>query len=143
MIYTTERLVEIVKNGERFPKSELRPIKHIARYNSFPGCIDYDSIHYNANKASGIIDIICSYFGVEEKVIRSKTRLREVVSKRQIAMFMIQHYTKLSLSEIGRMFGGKDHATVIHSCKAVRNEYETNKHYRAEVNRIHNRILNG
>ena len=60
----------------------------------------------------------------------SKTRKREVVQARQIAMYFSKKMTKSSLANIGMHCGGKDHATVLHACRTVNNLAETDKHFR-------------
>ena len=62
--------------------------------------------------------------------IKSKTRLREIVVPRQLAMYLIRKYCKMSLAQIGTLFTPpdgkpKDHATVLHSCREVSNMIET------------------
>jgi len=60
---------------------------------------------------------VCEYFGLKVQELKTKKRTKEVANARQIAMYLAKQLTQLSLSEIGRCFGGKDHATVIYACK--------------------------
>lgn len=66
-----------------------------------------------------ITSIVCEYLKVDENKIRDKTRKKEIVSARQIAMFLSKELTKSSLKTIGLHFGGRDHSTVIHACTSV------------------------
>ncbi|MCL4455846.1 MAG: chromosomal replication initiator protein DnaA [Nitrospirae bacterium] len=59
------------------------------------------------------------YFGMKAQELKTKKRTKEVANARQIAMYITKQLTQLSLSEIGRSFGGKDHATVIYACKQI------------------------
>lgn len=59
------------------------------------------------------------YFGMKAQELKTKKRTKEVANARQIAMYIAKQLTQLSLSEIGRSFGGKDHATVIYACKQI------------------------
>jgi len=70
------------------------------------------------------------------KHIAPKSRKREVVIPRQLIQSMMKFVTNLSLSEIGLKFGCKNHATVLHSCRTTYNLYQTDKYYRAMVDRI-------
>lgn len=63
--------------------------------------------------------IVCEYFGLKPADIKARKRTKEVALPRQIAMYITKHLTELSLSDIGKSFGGKDHATVIYACKQV------------------------
>ena len=62
---------------------------------------------------------VCSYFKVDENKIRDKTRKKEIVLARQLAMYLSKELTKSSLKTIGLHFGGRDHSTVIHACNSV------------------------
>lgn len=66
-----------------------------------------------------IIDAVTSYYGIKVVDIKGKTRLREVVLPRQIAMYLTKEFTELSLKTIGYHFGGRDHSTVIHAIQTV------------------------
>ena len=74
--------------------------------------------------------VVCDYFDLPIELLKSKTRKREVVQARQIAMFFAKKMTKSSLANIGMHCGGKDHATVLHACRTVNNLSETDKQFR-------------
>ena len=77
--------------------------------------------------------VVCDYFGLPLETINSKTRKREIVQARQLAMFFSKKHTKSSLATIGLHCGNKDHATVLHACRTVNNLYETDKRFRVYV----------
>ena len=62
-----------------------------------------------------------------------RDRHREVALPRQVAMYLSRTLTKHSLQEIGDAFGGRDHGTVIHACKAVDNMMEQDATMRGSV----------
>ncbi len=70
-----------------------------------------------------------SYFKLSEENLVSKTRKREIVQARQIAMYFAREMTKTSLASIGAQIGNKDHATVLHACRTVENLMETDKKF--------------
>ncbi|TVR41562.1 MAG: chromosomal replication initiator protein DnaA [Cryomorphaceae bacterium] len=74
--------------------------------------------------------VVCDYFDLPIELLKSKTRKREVVQARQIAMYFAKKMTKSSLANIGLHCGGKDHATVLHACRTVKNLTETDKNFR-------------
>ena len=74
--------------------------------------------------------VVCDYFDLPIELLKSKTRKREVVQARQIAMYFAKKMTKSSLANIGAHCGGKDHATVLHACRTVNNLQETDKQFR-------------
>lgn len=63
--------------------------------------------------------IVADYFGVSADVLRSKTKKKEFVQARQIAMYFCKKFTNASLKTIGLNFGGRDHSTVIHSIHTI------------------------
>ena len=83
-----------------------------------------------------IIEKVCAYFDMQTSAIYAKTRKREVVQARQIAMFLAKEYTEESSSRIGQMIGNKDHATVLHACRIVKNQVEVDKAFRNQINEI-------
>jgi chromosomal replication initiator protein len=84
--------------------------------------------------------IVCDYFGLPSDVLHTKTRKREIVQARQIAMFFSKNMTKSSLSTIGSLIGGKDHATVLHACKTVNNLIDTDKRFKNQVEDIERKL---
>ena len=80
-----------------------------------------------------IQQIIADYFNLDIESLHSKTRKRNVVQARQLAMFFSKKYTKNSLSTIGIQIGQRDHATVLHACKTVENLIETDRAFKKYV----------
>jgi chromosomal replication initiator protein len=60
-----------------------------------------------------------SYFQVEANELQSRRRCRNALLPRQIGMYLARRLTPLSLDQIGRYFGGRDHSTVLHACRKV------------------------
>jgi chromosomal replication initiator protein len=84
--------------------------------------------------------VVCNYFNLPLEQIQSKTRKREIVQARQVAMFFSKSLTKASLATIGSQIGGKDHATVLHACKTVNNLIETDKRFRIQIDEIEKKL---
>ncbi|MBF0328945.1 MAG: chromosomal replication initiator protein DnaA [Nitrospirae bacterium] len=85
--------------------------------------------------------IVCEYFGIKIQDIKAKKRTKEIANARQIAMFLAKQYTEHSLSEIGRFFGGKDHATVIYACKQVEERMLQEENFRKNIENLRKRIV--
>ncbi len=84
--------------------------------------------------------VVCDYFNIPIDLVLSKTRKREIVQARQVAMYFSKSLTKSSLATIGSRIGGKDHATVLHACKTVNNLIETDKRFRLQIEEIEKRL---
>ena len=80
--------------------------------------------------------VICDYFDLSIDTLKSKTRKRNIVQARQLAMYFSKQLTKSSLANIGARCGGKDHATVLHACKTVNNLVDTDKDFRQYVQEL-------
>jgi len=84
--------------------------------------------------------VVCDYFNIPVDMINSKTRKREIVQARQLAMFFSKRMTKASLASIGLHCGNKDHATVLHACRTVNNLIDTDKQFKAYVDELEKKI---
>ena len=84
--------------------------------------------------------VVCDYFDLPIELLKSKTRKREVVQARQIAMYFAKKMTKNSLASIGAHCGGKDHATVLHACRTVNNLQETDKQFRGYLDDLEKKL---
>ena len=87
-----------------------------------------------------IQEAVCEYFNIAPDVLQSKTRKREVVQARQLAMYFCKNYTNASLASIGKQIGKKDHTTVLYACKAVTDLLETNRTFRNQVNELQQKL---
>ena len=83
--------------------------------------------------ADDIIAAVCGHYGVKAKDLNSKSRKRNVVAARQLAMFLSHKYTGASYNLLGRKFGGKDHTTVLYACNQVSRRISTDKNFRRDV----------
>ena len=84
--------------------------------------------------------VVCDYFNITPDQMHSKTRKREIVQARQIAMYFSKTLTKSSLASIGSQIGGKDHATVLHACKTINNLVDTDKRFKQTIDNIEKKI---
>ena len=85
---------------------------------------------------SDIIAKVCEHYKIDETAIHTKTRKREVVQVRQVAMYLAKKHTDTSSSKIGQLIGNKDHATVLHACKIVKDQVDVDKSFKAEIEEI-------
>ncbi len=87
-----------------------------------------------------IQNTVGEYFNIPVDKINSSTRKREIVQARQLAMFFSKAYTKHSLAAIGSKLGKKDHATVLHACKTVKNLYDTDRDFKKHFDELENML---
>ncbi len=83
---------------------------------------------------------VASYFGIKVADLASKRRTQNLVYPRQIAMHICRQLTNSSLPVIGKMFGGRDHSTVIHSLNLVALKMKTSVEVNTTIETIVKRI---
>ena len=115
-------------------------------HNTFNGVTKPDIITFeNKDGEMTAIDYLinecCIEHGILPSVIKTKTRKRDVVQARQMAMFLLEKHRAGSLKEIGRLFGGRDHSTVLHSKQAIQNMIDTDDMSVNKLNKIEKRLL--
>ncbi len=83
---------------------------------------------------------VAEFFNIGVGDLKSKKRSKNVILPRQVCMYIVRKLTNLSLPEIGLAFGGKDHTTVLHSCKKMEQEIITNDEIKKQVSVLLTRI---
>jgi len=83
---------------------------------------------------------VADHFQIRHSDMTSKRRPNNIAIPRQIAMYLTRTLTKHSLQEIGDAFGGRDHGTVIHACKAVDNMMEQDGQMRTSIEFLRNQL---
>ena len=79
---------------------------------------------------------VAEYFNVSLDSLKAKTRKKEIVTARQVAMYFAKEFTNHSLKSIGYHFGGRDHSTVIHSVQTVSDLIDTDKKFKASIQEL-------
>jgi chromosomal replication initiator protein len=83
---------------------------------------------------------VCQYLNIPENKIREKTRKKEIVLARQLAMYFSKELTKNSLKTIGLHFGGRDHSTVIHACSSIEQMHNSDVSMKDLIDSIRNKL---
>ncbi|XWN35023.1 MAG: chromosomal replication initiator protein DnaA [Roseivirga sp.] len=83
---------------------------------------------------------VASHYNISLEDLKSKSRKRELVTARQVAMFFVKKYTSHSLKSIGYYFGGRDHSTVIHALQAVNDMLDTEPHFKLSFTDLQRKI---
>ena len=83
-----------------------------------------------------IVSYICNYFNVDEDTLRGQSRSRDVVAARQIAIYLIRRMSGMSLNDIGKEFGDRDHSTIMHSLDKVEKQMRTDPAFAEKVKEI-------
>jgi len=86
-----------------------------------------------------ITDTVCTYFQVDREALFSGKRTKELVLARQVAMYLGRSLLNLPYVTIGAFFGGKDHSTVIHSVKKIKQSQNSNQTMKSMLKELKNR----
>jgi chromosomal replication initiator protein len=91
--------------------------------------------------AHAIRERVAASFGVSVESLASKKRTKELTVPRQVAMYLIRELLDTPLVEIGKLFGGRDHSTVIHSLQKVDEELKTDEAFRSKVQTLRSELV--
>jgi len=80
-----------------------------------------------------VVETVASFYSMDIDDLKAKSRSREIVVPRQIAMYIIREETDTSLTDIGAEFGNRDHTTVMHACEKIEKAKETDNQIRQAV----------
>ena len=90
-----------------------------------------------------IIEVVADHYRVGLTDLRGRSRSRENVVPRQVAMYLVRDLTKASLVDIGNALGGRDHTTIMHGIEKIDRELETNSSLRTQVLQIREALITG
>ncbi|WP_238424275.1 chromosomal replication initiator protein DnaA [Micromonospora parastrephiae] len=90
--------------------------------------------------ADQIMVSTADYFGVSLEDLRGQSRSRVLVNARQVAMYLCRELTELSLPRIGQAFGGRDHTTVMHADRKIRQQMAERRSLYNQIAELTNRI---
>ena len=102
----------------------------------------FDQKKHKQITAELVMQTVSDYYGLTIPDLTSPTRKREITVPRQIAMYLTREMTGMSLPQIGNVFGGRDHTTVLHSCKTVEANMTMNQDVKAVVEDIKQLVKN-
>jgi chromosomal replication initiator protein len=136
-----EYLATILKNNIRELEGGLMRLGAIASLTNTDITVDLAKaeMKHLANLREKVITneliqkVVAESFGVKPSDLKSKRRTRTVVLPRQVAMYLCRQLAGSSLPEIGNFFGGKDHSTVIHSCKVIEEKREKDPELKTRI----------
>lgn len=102
----------------------------------------YLSSPYRKTPPQSILKAVADFYNISPTDLSRRSRKKEIVKPRQIAMFLLREETKLSFPEIGQKLGGRDHSTVIHACEKIKSESSVDELLKQELVLIRERVYN-
>ena len=86
--------------------------------------------------ADDIIDTVCSYFDISRQDIVGKRKSKDVAEPRMIAVYLINEIIEIPLISIGKIFGGRDHTTIMHSRDKISDQLKTSHKMQGFISEI-------
>lgn len=91
------------------------------------------SVRLDSSAVEAIQELVCKSFRITIQDMLGPARPQEIVWPRQVAAYLCRRFTEFSLPALGRMFGGRDHGTILHAIRAVRNRIDTNRKVKKQI----------
>lgn len=88
-----------------------------------------------------IVDAVCEHYHVQVEDVLGASRRRELVLARQVSMYFLQHLGKVTVNRIGRLMGGRDHATVKHGIEKIVAAQQQSKDFHRELKELQRTIM--
>lgn len=126
------RIIAFSQIYNRIP--DLKEVKNILN--------TYLSNPYKKTSPQIILKHVADFYSLSLGDLVKRSRKKEVVRPRQIAMYLLREETKLSFPEIGQKLGGRDHSTVIHACEKIKKEEAADEPLKQELLLIRERVYN-
>lgn len=89
-----------------------------------------------------VMKVVSEFYSIDEKTLYEKTRRKEVVKPRQIAMYILREDFNTSYPHIGQKLGGRDHTTVIHAYEKIKGDLKIDQLLSKDVNKIREILYN-
>lgn len=141
-------IAENIKNNIRELEGALNRMVMATKLSNKP--LDIDSAkkviadHLSAPKKfispKKIIKAVSEFYDIEERDLLTRSRKKDYVKPRQIAMYLMRTELESSYPSIGDKFGGRDHTTAIHSCEKIENALLTNIELQEEIRAVKDRV---
>lgn len=126
------RIIALSQIYNRVP--DLKEIKNILT--------TYINSPYRKTSPQSILKAVSDFYSISLIDLTKRSRKKEIVRPRQVAMFLLRKETQLSFPEIGQKLGGRDHSTVIHAYEKIKREESENEPLRQELLLIRERVYN-
>lgn len=101
---------------------------------------DQEEVQKEQLSPNDIIVKVCDYYGISQSDITGKKKSKDIVEPRMIAIYLIVELLDMPLIAVGKLFGGRDHTTIIHARDKITDQMKTNNKIRTIVGEIKNQI---
>ncbi len=144
-----EFIAKNVQNNVRELEGALNRVVAYCELHNQQATLDYtrkvlsDLLDQSQRKTVGtkqIIEAISAYYNLSSEDICGKSRKKEIVKPRQVAMYLLRKESSMSFPSIGEFFGGRDHTTAMHACEKIEKLLEHNEELVQDINFLKERL---
>jgi len=143
-------IAQNIRSNVRELEGALRRVVATARFTGQPISLEFAkqalrdllAVQEKLVSIENIQKTVASYFKIRVNDLTAKTRTRSIARPRQVAMALAKELTRLSLPEIGKAFGGRDHSTVIHAQRKIKELCETDHRMREDYDNLYRSLTN-
>ena len=89
-------------------------------------------------EAEDIVKAVANYYGLTDRQLKSKVRTKNIANARHIAMYLCRKHLNISQDDVGKLFGGRDHSTVLAACDKIEKLQNSDKLYKKVISDIEN-----
>lgn len=100
----------------------------------------YLAVPYRKTSPQAVLKTVAEFYNISATDLLKRSRKKEIVKPRQVAMYLLREEIKLSFPDIGVKLGGRDHSTVIHACDKIKKEEQSDEPLKNELTLIRQRI---
>lgn len=145
-----EIIAKRIKSNVRELEGAVQQILAYTRFHQVPVTLETAKMAlrdiFKASATPVTIDniqkVVAEYYGIKPADINAKSRKANLVRARQVAMYLAKELTNKSLPEIGSLFGGRDHTTVIYAHRKVTSERNTDDGLKHDIHLLEQRLKN-
>ena len=141
-------IASISKRSIRELEGNLNKVMAFSQFRRNPVTIDFVKkillIHEEKNTVTvdDIQKLVSSEFAITKSELKSKSRQKNILAARQLAMYLVQKHTKKTLKEVGSCFGNRDHTTVLNSIRKINSKLKDDSNFKSLFNKIETDINN-
>ena len=141
-------IADNIKNNVRQLEGALTKILAVAQLNSIPVDVtlarrilsDMLGSSKQGHSIDFIADVVSAHVGIPTTELKDRSRRRQIVFGRHVAMYFAKQFSGKPLTSIGRFFGGRDHSTVLHAISSIEQQIEYDREVRQTVDAIRRKL---
>jgi chromosomal replication initiator protein len=141
-------IAKISRRSIRELEGNLKKIKMVSELQHVKVSLDLCKrvlSHHDAKTtvtADDILKLISQHYNIKIQDLKGKSRTKQILIARQVGMFMLKNHLDKSLVETGKIFGGRDHTTVLNAMRKIEVQRQENSEIRKDIEDLNRKIHN-